>query len=488
MKSAKIFKYLILLILSIIFLPALPIFFLTDLSVNLTRKDLCKFLKERYGWFSQIKTYKSFLKSFNNKKDDKIILCLATSAGEIATLEALFEKYNKASFFILTTSITGRNRPCKFSSNFAIHYMPVPNFLFTMTIFSLLKPDLCLVVESEFWISYFVTSKILNIPIVAVQIRHTMFQKKITELYYYTFIKLCTWIILPEEREAYPVNFPFKKVKFFNTDLKLLKARVKKTDHRKFFCIFASTHKEEEAVFFECMNKMIDSFEGIFVIAPRHPQRAKEISDYALKKDLCPIFLSEIFDFLSKEVDNIDDIKNNINNEEFIQSLKKKISLYNENIDIMKKIKNEKSKQFQNSSFKKLQNQNDLRYIIIVDLFGKLDWLYDHSKVTIMGGTFYDYKGGHNIYEPLLSASFCIAGKYLLNLLSFFKEAEKLGLTSLISDFNKLDFEILKFWEISKSLENEIGILQFEGSQFEKLYIKTQNIKQQILLEFSQFF
>jgi len=103
LKSAKIFKYLILLILSIIFLPALPIFFLIDLSVNLTRKDLCKFLKERYGWLSWIKTYKSFLKSFNNKKDNKLILCLATSAGEIATLEALFEKYSKANFFILTT-------------------------------------------------------------------------------------------------------------------------------------------------------------------------------------------------------------------------------------------------------------------------------------------------------------------------------------------------------------------------------------------------
>lgn len=487
MKSAKIFKYLILLILSIILLPALPIFFLIDLSVNLTRKDLCKFLKERYGWLSWIKTYKSFLKSFNNKKDNKLILCLATSAGEIATLEALFEKYSKANFFILTTSITGRNRCCNFASNSKIQYMPIPNFLFTMTIFSLLKPDLFLVVESEFWISYFITSKILNIPIVAVQIRHTMFQKKITELYYYTFIRLCAWIILPEERDAYPDNFPFEKVKFFNTDLKLLKVRVKKANCRKVFCIFASTHKEEEVVFFECINKMIDSFEGIFVIAPRHPQRAKEISDFALKKDLCPIFLSEILDFLTKEVDNIDDTKNNIDNQEFILSLKKKMPLHFKNTDIMKKINNEKLSQFQNANFKNLQNPINRRFIIIVDLFGKLDWLYDHSKVTIMGGTFYDYKGGHNIYEPLLSASFCIAGKYLLNLLSFFKEAEKAGLTSLVSDFNKLDFEILKFWEISKSLENKNGILQFEGSQFEKLYIETQNVKQQILHEFSQF-
>jgi len=365
--------------------------------------------------------------------------------------------------------------------------MPIPNFLFTMTIFSLLKPDLFLVVESEFWISYFITSKILNIPIVAVQIRHTMFQKKITEFYYYTFIKLCTWIILPEEREAYPANFPFEKVKFFNTDLKLLKVRVKKANCRKVFCIFASTHKEEEVVFFECINKMIDSFEGIFVIAPRHPQRAKEISDFALKKDLCPIFLSEILDFLTKKVDNIEDTKNNIDNQEFILSLKKKMPLHFKNTDIMKKINNEKLSQSQNANFKNLQNPINRRFIIIVDLFGKLDWLYDHSKVTIMGGTFYDYKGGHNIYEPLLSASFCIAGKYLLNLLSFFKEAEKAGLTSLVSDFNKLDFEILKFWEISKSLENKNGILQFEGSQFEKLYIETQNVKQQILHEFSQF-
>ncbi len=161
--------------------------------------------------------------------------------------------------------------------------------------------------------------------------------------------------------------------------------------------------------------------------------------------------------------------------------------LHFKNTDIMKKINNEKLSQSQNANFKNLQNPINRRFIIIVDLFGKLDWLYDHSKVTIMGGTFYDYKGGHNIYEPLLSASFCIAGKYLLNLLSFFKEAEKAGLTSLVSDFNKLDFEILKFWEISKSLENKNGILQFEGSQFEKLYIETQNVKQQILHEFSQF-
>ncbi len=437
MKSEKL-KFLLLLILLpfIIFSFLLsPILIIVDILINFKRKDKTVYFNEKFNLFQNIKEIKRY-KNSSSKSNNPFFLVIATSAGEISTIETLFEEI-KINLFILTTSITGRYKNTVLH-NCTVRYMPFPFSLFSFFTILSLKPQAIIFLEHEFWPSYFIYSFLLNIPILALQIRPSLFKDIISSKFYTYLLKLSRKIFLTEEKSKYPLDFPFDKVKVDNLDIKTTKKLTVYDEKKKIAITFASTHEQEEQIFFESINELTKISNLTFIFVPRHPDRSTKIKENAKEHGIDSIFFSQIED-------------------EFETYLKK------------------------------LNEQKEKFKIIIVDKFGLLDLIYSYSKVSIVGGTFAELGGGHNVYEPLLKCSTVIAGPFLHNMLNIFNEAVKLKI-ALFSLGNKEDLKnkIINLSEISISLQNKKGTIDFNGSPFQKIYLSQYKAKQHILDEILQ--
>ncbi len=449
-KILKILLFFFLVTISIIFIPILFIF---EIILNFKRIDLKRYLNER---FNLILLYKSLKNYFMNLFDNShpLFVIVATSAGEISTLEILFES-NKINLIIFTTSITGRNKAIILKNSITL-YLPIPNFLYCLLILVKIRPKAVLFLEHEFWPSYFITSSLLSIKIASLQIRPNLFKKRLSSIFYSNLLRLSDSIFLTEKKEKYPYFFPFNKVRIEDLDIKTTKKINDSFSVKKVSIIFSSTHQEEEDIFFESTRYILSSIDCILFLAPRHPQRSQSILDKAKSKKIDAILYSEIKDNLQIFFNNLDDIFEKSDNDYL-----KAINSYSEN-------------------FRKK--------LIIVDEFGILDYLYLYSKVAIIGATFDELGGGHNIYEPILKGCNIIVGPYLYNMLNIFSEAKNLGIgTTSSSEPLELYEKIKESWINSISFNNKKGSLDFSGSPHEKIYLKQIKFKQQILDEILKF-
>ncbi|MFN3412191.1 MAG: 3-deoxy-D-manno-octulosonic acid transferase [Exilispira sp.] len=394
-----------------------------------------------------------------DKKNEPFYIVIATSAGEIATIETLFEslKYN---LLIFTTSITGRDKN-KTLDNSTIFYMPVPLFLYSFFIINFLKPDSIIFLEHELWPSHFFASYLLNIPVIVLQIRPSLFKSKLSSFFYINLLKLSRLIILTEDKAKYPSSFPFELVAFYNIDIKTLKSEIKFLKTYKFSIIFASTHAKEEDIFFKAIKIIDNNISTIYFIAPRHPDRYKDVIKTAQDNKITAILYSDYKDQINEFFKNLDNI--------FIES--------NFNYS------NIKQKFYQKLNLKIMPAE---LIVIIVNTFGILDMLYKYSKVAIVGGSFAELGGGHNIYEPLLNCCNVIVGPFFYNMQSILDDSIKLKI-ALKSDKNPDDLskKIIESYQIfdNNLTENNYkkAKISFSGSPYEKLYNFRVEIKQHIL-------
>ncbi len=465
--SKIIFYILVAIFFPLIFTFFLPIFLLLEILINIKRKDKKRYLVERYNIFFILKNIKNYKEKIYNQNFPFSIV-IATSAGEIATIETLFEQqdYN---LLIFTTSITGREKNL-IIKNSKIFYLPFPFFIYIFLVFFSIKPDSMIFLEHEFWPSYFISSILLNIPIISLQIRPSLFKKFFSSNFYTFLLSLSKIIFLTEQKEKYPKNFPFEKVKLDNIDIKT----TKKIDfdltssYKKFAITFASTHSEEEEIFFDTIkilknnlskgNKNNDNFLNhhfLFIIAPRHPQRSQQLKENLRLKGIDAIFYSEIEKIFENNIKNNNE---NYNNENINEN---KVENNNENKKNLLDIKNE------DNIVEKLNLDSLKGKAILVDKFGVLNFIYSFSAVTIMGGTFAELGGGHNIYEPLLKCSFVIAGPHLYNMLNIFAEAQDLK----VATFSKKDPQ-----DLAEKTLNMVGnLLNFITDENFKNYSKSNN-------------
>ncbi|MCR4422828.1 MAG: hypothetical protein NUV32_10195 [Exilispira sp.] len=471
-QKLRIFHSFFLFLLFLLSIFIIPIFLMIDILFNIKRSDKKRYFNERFNLFYIFKKISNYKNSICNK-NSPFIICVATSAGEISTVETLFES-NNVNLLIFTTSITGRDKNLNLNYS-QIFYLPLPNIFYLTLIFSMSKPDSIIFLEHEFWPSYFIASFLLNISIITLQIRPSLLKSKLSSIFYINLLRLSNIIFLTESKEKYPDNFPFYKVKLDNVDIKTLKMAEEKVSNLKNSVIFASTHEEEEDIFFDSIKFLKDNLlntkdclDFLIFLAPRHPNRSKEIHENAIKKGIKSVFYSSIKDEIKI----------------FFSNLESSFENQNQNINksYYELINNIKTKELEDLNHSKISK--DEPFIIIVNEFGVLDYLYKYSKVAIVGATFAELGGGHNIYEPLLKECFVIVGPYLHNMLNIFKNAEKLNLTFRVnSEFKELSEKIYHAWVISTQYQNKKGNPDFSDSPFEKLYLSQSSFKQHILDE-----
>ncbi|MCX8058808.1 MAG: hypothetical protein N3A58_05295 [Spirochaetes bacterium] len=435
-KIIFIFYFLFYFLISIILL---PIFLIIDLLFNINRKDLTFFIYSRY-----IFPLKLIFKKLNkNISKNNNIFIFATSAGELKTISNSINKvnlYTKYNIIFFYTSLTAKEYSQEINFINQNFYLFPDNFLYNLIFFFKFKPKKIYFFESEIWPGILIFSKIFKAT-------SFFLQAKLPDniilsfLYLFLILILFDFIIpqdkLEEEKIIKLTNFLKRNKKinsynFFNTKILesfnfKLSINFNKTNpyflesifNNKINLItFASTHAIDEPIFFEFINIFLsmdsfskykinhyeNSYRNIFVIVPRHPQRANEINN-ALNK----FFKSKNSNFTN--IKNLSELKNFLN-------LVENIFINENNID-----KYQDSKiNYYNILNKAIQEIDQQNLIIICDKFNILKNILAITKITFLGATFFWHGGGHNIIEPLIYNNLLICGPYLLNLKDIFEE------------------------------------------------------------------
>ncbi len=162
--------------------------------------------------------------------------------------------------------------------------------------------------------------------------------------------------------------------------------------------IFASTHKDEEELLLDYFK--LEENEKL-IIAPRHPERFKEVENLLLNKGL----------------------------------------------------------EFEKFSSLKDENKKFSKKILLLDALGELVNFYAISDVVVLGGSFIEGIGGHNPIEAAYFDNVLISGKFIHNQKVLFEEVENVYFCEKLKDLNdKIHYLNLKA-KISKK-ENLDLIIQ----------------------------
>lgn len=314
---------------------------------------------------------------------NKPIWIHAVSVGEVMAVKNLVRELRIAwpdkRFFISTVTPTG-NKIAKgiAKENDFVSYFPLDLSFIVRSVVDKVKPSLFIIMETEIWpnlISYLYRK---NIPIVLVNGRLSDRSFK-----GYRCIKFLLKPLL-NKINLFCVQTKMDAERLLH--LGVLENRIKITGNMKFdnadysdkkiasyadkyktllelkpedqLWVAGSTHPQEEEIILDVYKKLLSEFPQLkLLIAPRHPERAKEIEKIALKSGFSSIFISTL------------DLKPNTYN---------------------------------------------LKPIFILDTIGELVSFYAIADIIFVGGSLIK-KGGHNILEPASLGRPVIFGPYMFN-------------------------------------------------------------------------
>lgn len=314
--------------------------------------------------------------SLPEKKVNKgpVFLLTAISLGETKAAASLFanmkKSYPEATFYVASRTETGHEEARK-SLREADGYFFVPlDFSWSIKRFlNYLEPDIVLVIESDFWYNFFRLSKKRGCKLFLVSgklslrsyqrfYKFSFFAKKLLSF----FDLLCVQNSLIKERfvnlgvDSSKVivtgNLKFN-TPFIRKDQSVLRDELGIVEGDKVLVI-ASTHSLEEESILGAIETIWSEFSSLKVIVvPRHPERFKEVKELFLKKNIAFVSYSQI-------------------------ALK--------------------------TGFEKL---------ILVDAMGILFSLYQIADLAVVGGSFFNYLRGHNIFEPIQAGVPVLFGPFM---------------------------------------------------------------------------
>src|SRR3989338_362590 len=284
------------------------IFALSYLPVYLLRRKFHSGFLMRLGIFPE-----KLRKEFYGKRP---IWLHAVSVGEAlasrSLLEHLHREYPKKQILISTVTPTG-NRIARSLAveNDAVIYLPLDISFIVKHVLSFIEPSLFIIAETEIWPNLVCSLRKRNVPIIVVNAR-------ISDGSYkgYRLIKFCLARILRKinlfcvqaeadclrllslgvEKEKIKLT---GNMKFDNTDYTDLKAdytdcRLKLTlkDNEKLL-VAGSTHSGEEEIILKVYKGLSAEFPDLrLLLAPRHPERSKEIEKLVLNYGFNAVFIS----------------------------------------------------------------------------------------------------------------------------------------------------------------------------------------------------
>ncbi len=333
--------------------------------------------------------YKERIGVTNNyfKISKKIIWMHASSVGEFKSCDLIINKYHKNyNILVTTTTKTSAEFIKKYYGNTVLHqYIPFDVPLWCMRFINYWKPSLVLWIESDIWPNMLkiIREKKINCLYINARISPKSFSKwKYFKKLYSTSLSTFNKIFAQSANDLKRIkNLSGSKVEYIG-NLKLSDNNNYIIDkyYKKIFSIMiVSTHESEEEQIINNIKSIILSKKLKLCIAPRHPERIKEI------------------------------------------------------IKIIKKFNLNYALESNDKSYEK--------DVTIIDSFGKLDTYFKKSEIVILGGSFVS-KGGHNPLEPAKYGCALISGNLIYNWQNIYDEMAKEKACIVLNDIKDLKRKI----------------------------------------------
>lgn len=357
-------------------------------------------------------------------KNNKKILVHASSAGEAILAYNLFEDnanytyFNEGAFQIFKTKNVENN--------------PIPfEFFISIIIFILLnKYSTVIFIEQEIWPAFLFLNKLFNKKLILLNCN--MYEKSFEtqKKFKFFFNKLFSFfdeVISKSEEDMNKVLQINQHVKIQNLDnFKILSSfKTIKNQNKSDVCneksilpkriiLFSSFHQQEFSIFLDVVLSLREK-DYFFIIAPRHLDRIKILTEQLEDKGISYELLSDSFYLFDNSKEN-DVNENNI-----------------------KKI------------FQNIIKSNFQKEILIIDKYGFLSDFYKYSSISIIGGSF-NNKGGQNFVEAILQKTPVIIGPSYENFLDMVNIFEGPWLNILNNYNNKNELLLLIIEKIEEIL------------------------------------
>lgn len=314
--------------------------------------------KIRTPKYSKAIPAKFFLQN-NQKFDKNKIWFHACSMGETQALKPILENFSKDELNISVITNTGFEKALSFTNN--VRYLPFEIFL----PFWITKQKILFVMEAELWYMLFLVASRKGAKTVLINARINDKSYKTYKKYrffYKQLFKNVDKIFAQTEIDKKRLEeLGAKNIEVIGNiklaNLPKISKELKKPDG--VVITAGSTHKGEEKLILNAWNKT----QGKLIIVPRHPER-----------------FDEVFDLIETHYENTQ------------------------------------------TTYHRYSNQNDFQSdIVLVDMMGELNNIYNISDVVILGGGFIKTAGGHNPIEPAFFNTVVISGKTIFNQKSLFE-------------------------------------------------------------------
>ena len=327
--------------------------------------------KQRLGFYSQkIKDKVKIQRPF--------VWIHAVSVGEIKAAQGIISSFKEKSpekrILISTVTSTGNALACQLAcENDLVIYFPFDLTWIIKKTLKFFQPRLILIMETELWPNLFIYAARKRIPVVIVNGRISDQSFPLYRAAAFIFglvLKNVALFCMQTELDSQRIihigaqsdkvkvigNLKFDaKEKNIRSDCKVI--RFIKQQEKSNFIVAGSTHKKEEEIFVRVFTRLKLKYPHLcLLLAPRHPQRAEEIRSIT-KKYAQSVLISEI------------------KKREIILSPDK---------------------------------------ILILDVMGILNKIYEFADIVLIGGSFVPF-GGHNPIEAAVYGKPIIFGKYMFN-------------------------------------------------------------------------
>ena len=268
--------YLVLYNALIIF--ALPLIVILFLFSKKYRKELFYKISERFACYNY--------SNLGSKKKTVWIHC--ASLGEVRAVEPILDNLRDDYFIVLTTlTKSGREYAVKLQK---AALLPLDIYPIIKRAFDIVRPDLLVLVETEFWVSMLYTAAKRNTTLITVngRISKKSFDNyKRLRFFWKKFVGLINVIIARSKEDADRFKYLTgeKSVIFVSGNIKYdrnFKLDSKREDfllsEDDFIFSAGSTREGEEEIIADVFNRISLNFNGIkFFVAPRHLSRIKTI-------------------------------------------------------------------------------------------------------------------------------------------------------------------------------------------------------------------
>ena len=381
--------------------------------------------KNRQEFFYCIKERLSQWKGLKLDKNKKTVWIHCASLGEAKAVEPMISHLQDYNIIVSTITKSAREYVSKIKGISYFALAPVDSYPFISSMIKKIKPDVLILIETEFWPGMITCANKEGTKIITVngRISKGAFPYyKLTKFFWKPFLNLINYISVRNQHDYDRfVELAGNKDKVGITgnikyDRDFKSETVTKENlyfsSEDFIFTAGSTREGEESIVIKIFIKLKENFKNLkLILAPRHISRVQEIVSLLKKNNLS----FELFSRLT----------------------------------------------------------NSIKDVIIIDVFGKLQAIYSVSDIVFIGGSIVN-KGGQNPIEPAAYSKPIIFGQYMFNFENESVSLKNNGAFEIKND--KEFFDIATKLLSDKNLREETGKKALEVVNSQKGAIE-KNIK-----------